>query len=89
MQIVPMREFKNTAKIENMCAEAKAPLLVTKNGCGKLVIMDIEYFERFMSKVFEAKLVNECLADLKAEKTVDDNAAHTRDFSRELAAFFV
>ena len=71
MKIIPMRELSNTAKIENMCAEAKAPLLVTKNGCGKLVIMDIEYFERFMSKAYEARLVNEGLANLRAGKTVN------------------
>ena len=71
MQIIPMGELKNTAKIESLCAMTKAPVLLTKNGHGKLVIMDIEYFERFMSKAYEANLLNKGLAELKAGKTVD------------------
>ena len=39
MKIVPMRDLKDTVKIENMCSETKAPVFVTKNGYGKLVVM--------------------------------------------------
>ena len=71
MQIVPMRDLKDTVKIENMCVMTKAPVFVTKNGYGKLVVMDLECFERLMNQAYEAKLINEGLADLKAGKTVD------------------
>lgn len=71
MQIVPMRDLKDTVRIENICAETKAPVFITKNGYGKLVIMDIETFERLMNDAFEAKIVNEGLDDLNAGKVVD------------------
>jgi PHD/YefM family antitoxin component YafN of YafNO toxin-antitoxin module len=46
MQIVPMRELKNTVEIERRCAEENGPVFVTKNGYGRLVVMDIESFNR-------------------------------------------
>ena len=73
MQIVPMRDLKDTVKIENMCSETKAPVFVTKNGYGKLVVMDIECFERLMNDVYEAKAINEGLIDLENGKTKDGN----------------
>ena len=65
MQIVPMRDLKDTVRIENLCLETKAPVFVTKNGYGRLVVMDIETFERLMNNAFEAKLINDGLQDLE------------------------
>ena len=73
MQIVPMRDLKDTVKIENMCSETKAPVFVTKNGYGKLVVMDIECFERLMRDVYEAKAINEGIDDLDNDKIKDGN----------------
>ena len=50
MQIVPMRDLKDTVEIERKCAEANGTVFVTKNGYGRLVVMDIEYYERVMRK---------------------------------------
>ena len=71
MQIVPLRDLKDTVKIENMCVESQAPVFITKNGYGKLVVMDIEYFEKLVNQIYEAKLVNEGIAELKAGKVRD------------------
>ena len=71
MQIVPMRDLKDTVKIEALCTETKAPVFVTKNGYGKLVVMDLECFERLLNQAYEAKAINEGLADLDAGKTID------------------
>lgn len=71
MQIVPMRDLKDTVKIENMCVESQAPVFITKNGYGKLVVMDIEYFEKLVNQIYEAKIVNEGIAELKAGKVRD------------------
>ena len=68
MKIVPMRELKNTVKIESLCAETNGPVFVTKNGYGKLVVMDIRYFEKLMDQIYEAILVNEGIKDLKEGK---------------------
>ena len=74
MKIIPMRDLKDTVKIENLCAETKSPVFVTKNGYGKLVVMDMECFERLMSKAYEAKLINEGLKDLENGKVKDGKA---------------
>lgn len=47
------------------------PVYVTKNGYGRLVIMDIDYYERTMQKMYEAKTIMESLEDVKAGRTVD------------------
>ena len=71
MQIVPMRELKNTVEIERRCAEENGPVFVTKNGYGRLVVMDIEYYERTMKEMEELKLVMEGLKDAEEGRVVD------------------
>ncbi len=78
MTIIPMRDLKDTVAIEKRCAEAGGPVFVTKNGYGRLVVMDIEYYEQTMSKIYEAKLVNDGLSDLESSKTVDGDTVRTR-----------
>ena len=71
MQIVPMRDLKNTTEIEKRCAEANEPVFVTKNGYGRLVVMDIEYYERTMRKIDEASLLRRGLDDVENGRVVD------------------
>ncbi len=75
MQIIPMRDLKNTVEVERRCAEENGPVYVTKNGYGRLVVMDIEYYERTMQALYEAKTVIEGLNDIKEGRTVDGEAA--------------
>ena len=70
MQIVPMRELKNTVEIERRCAESHGPVFVTKNGYGRLVVMDIEYYEHTMLKIDEASIINRGINDYKAGRVV-------------------
>ena len=78
MTIIPMRDLKDTVEIERRCAEENGPVFVTKNGYGRLVVMDIDYYERTMSKIYEAKLVGEGLADLKDGKTAEGSAVRKK-----------
>ncbi len=71
MTIIPMRDLKNTVEVERRCAEEKGPVFVTKNGYGRLVVMDIDYYERTMSLLHEARMVKEGLEDLALGKTVE------------------
>lgn len=71
MQIVPMRDLKDTVKIENLCVKTKAPVFVTKNGYGRLVVMDIECFERLINQAYEAKQIARGLEDYENGKVVD------------------
>ena len=74
MTIVPMRDLKDTVKIERLCAKENGPIFVTKNGYGRLVVMDIAYFESIMKQVYEAKAVNEGLSDLEEGRVQDGEA---------------
>ena len=75
MQIIPMRDLKNTVEIEKRCAEANGPVFVTKNGYGRLVVMDIDYFERTLQQLYEAKEINKGIEDLKSGRLVDGESA--------------
>ena len=75
MQIIPMRDLKNTVEVERLCAEENGPVFVTKNGYGRLVVMDIDYYEKTMRKMYEAKTILEGLEDAKSGNTVDGDAA--------------
>ena len=71
MTIIPMRDLKDTVEIERRCMEEKGPVFVTKNGYGKLVVMDIEYYEQTMRRIYAAKQINEGLSDLANGEIVD------------------
>lgn len=71
MQIIPMRDLKNTVEVERRCSEENGPVYVTKNGYGRLVVMDINYYERTMQKMYEAKAVIEGLRDVGSGALLD------------------
>ena len=71
MQIIPMRDLKNTVEVERRCAEENGPVYVTKNGYGRLVVMDIEYYERTMRKMNEAQALIAGMEDVEAGRTKD------------------
>ena len=71
MQIIPMRDLKNTVEVERRCAEENGPVYVTKNGYGRLVVMDIEYYERTMRKMYEAQALIAGMEDGAAGLTKD------------------
>ena len=74
MTIIPMRDLKNTVEIEKKCAEANGPVFITKNGYGRLVVMDIEYFEKTMGKLFEAGMLKDGLTALANGDVVDGDS---------------
>ncbi len=75
MKIIPMRDLKNTVEVERLCAEENGPVFVTKNGYGRLVVMDIDYYEKTMRKMDEAKTILDGLKDVKSGNTVEGNTA--------------
>lgn len=78
MTIIPMRDLKDTVEIERRCAEANGPIFVTKNGYGRLVVMDIEYFEKTMGKLYEAKLLGEGIADIENNRLTDGDSVKNK-----------
>ena len=75
MKIIPMRDLKNTVEVERLCTEENGPVFVTKNGYGRLVVMDIDYYEKTMRKMDEAKTILDGLKDVKSENTVEGDTA--------------
>lgn len=75
MKIIPMRDLKNTVEIERLCAEENGPVFVTKNGYGRLVVMDIDYYEKTMRKMDEATTILDGLKDVKSGNTVEGETA--------------
>lgn len=75
MKIIPMRDLKNTVEVERLCAEENGPVFVTKNGCGRLVVMDIDYYEKTMRKMDEATTILDGLKDVKSGNTVEGDTA--------------
>ena len=75
MKIIPMRDLKNTVEVERLCAEENGPVFVTKNGYGRLVVMDIDYYEKTMRKMDEATLILDGLKDVKSGNTVEGDIA--------------
>jgi toxin-antitoxin system, antitoxin component, PHD family len=56
-----MRDLKDTVQIEKKCQNG--PVFVTKNGYGKLVVMNMEYYESKIAKIAEADFINEGIVD--------------------------
>ncbi len=75
MRIIPMRDLRDTVKIEELCVKEQGPVYVTKNGYGRLVVMDIDYYEKRQHQLEEAKLLFKGLQDLKEGKVVDGTDA--------------
>ena len=74
MQIIPMRALKDTVDIERRCSEENGPVFVTKNDYGRLVVMDIEYYERTIRKIYEAKMIIEGIEDVKKGRVSDSKS---------------
>ena len=75
MKIIPMRDLKNTVEVERQCKEEQGPIFVTKNGYGRLVVMDIEYYESKIQKMEEARLLIEALEDVEEGRVLDGKEA--------------
>ena len=75
MKIIPMRDLKNTVEVERQCKEEQGPIFVTKNGYGRLVVMDIEYYESTIQKMEEARLLIEALEDVEEGCVLDGKEA--------------
>ena len=73
MKIVPIRDLKDTVKIENICTQTKEPVFVTKNGYGKLVVMDMDCFDRLIRQAYEASLVNDAIDSYNNGESIDGN----------------
>lgn len=64
--VIPIRDLKNTSEISNLCKSAAEPIIVTKNGYGDMVIMDIDLYNRTIAELSIFTMLKE--ADAEIEK---------------------
>lgn len=50
-RIIPINKLKNTSEISELCHQEKAPIYITKNGYGDMVIMSMETYEKTMHRL--------------------------------------
>jgi PHD/YefM family antitoxin component YafN of YafNO toxin-antitoxin module len=50
-QIIPIRDLKDTAAISEKCRLSDAPIFITKNGYGDMVIMSIKRYEESLARL--------------------------------------
>lgn len=76
-QIRPVSDLRNKfSEIETLVAECQAPVFLTKNGYGSMVVMSLEMYDRLIDNI-ESKLDE---ADLQA-KTDLTRYTHEEVFS--------
>lgn len=73
MKIVPIRDLKDTVKIEKLCSETNEPVFITKNGYGRLVVMDIAFYEQMLNDMCIANALQAGLDDIKKGDYEDTN----------------
>ena len=74
MQIIPMRDLKDTVKVERLCND-NGEVFVTKNGYGRLVVMDIDYWVKRNEEFQEAMLIAKGLKDIEDGNIVNGSEA--------------
>jgi PHD/YefM family antitoxin component YafN of YafNO toxin-antitoxin module len=69
--ILPIRDLKNTAKISALCKETDAPVFITKNGYGDMVVMSMGCYERSLARLDVFDRLDEAERQLAAGQTRD------------------
>ena len=75
MQIVPIRDLRNTNEISERCRQSAEPIFVTKNGYGDMVIMSMETYERTVAMAEVYRKLMQAEAEMDAGKAIDGEAA--------------
>lgn len=83
LQIIPIKELKDTAKISDMCHSTSEPIFVTKNGYGDMVILSMESYENLQRRIrlYSELAVSE--AEIAEGKSRDARAALAESRSKQ------
>ena len=74
-QIIPIKELKNTSEISEMCHKSDAPIYITKNGYGDMVIMSMEIYENTMRQLSMYRDIEISEKQLETGQTKDARTA--------------
>lgn len=69
--ILPIRDLKNTARISELCRNTEAPIFITKNGYGDMVIMSMKQYEDTLAKMEVYGKLEEAEAQIRQNKVSD------------------
>lgn len=75
MQIVPIRDLRNTNEISERCKNTNEPIFITKNGYGDMVLMSMETYQRTVAMADVYRKLMEAEAELTDHKGVDGKTA--------------
>ena len=68
MQILPIKDLRDTNKISDLCNESNEPIFITKNGYGDMVVMSIKTYEEKLERIEMYEAILEGLANIEDEK---------------------
>ncbi len=74
MQIIPIKDLKDTVKTSQICHKNDKPVFITKNGYGDMVIMSIKAYEQqqeellILQRMLNAMQGNNVESDIVWEK---------------------
>ena len=51
MQIIPIKDLRDTNKISDLCNKSNEPIFITKNGYGDMVVMSIKTYEEKLERI--------------------------------------
>ena len=75
MQILPIKDLRDTNKISELCNNTSEPIFITKNGYGDMVLMSMELFESTRSRWEMYSDIEFSEEQTKQGKTKDAQAA--------------
>ena len=75
MQIIPIRDLRDTNAISERCKESREPIFITKNGYGDMVIMSMETYEKQIGLLEVYRKVMEGVEEMNAGKGIDGEEA--------------
>ena len=71
MQILPIKDLRDTNKISDLCNETNEPIFITKNWYGDMVVMSIKTYEEKLERIEMYEAIIEGLSDVSEGKIVD------------------
>ena len=71
MQIIPIRDMRDTNALSERCRNSREPIFITKNGYGDMVVMSMETYERSIGKLELYAKLAEAEDDLANGRMVD------------------
>ena len=75
MQIIPIKDLRDTNKVSDLCRESNEPIFITKNGYGDMVIMNIKTYEEKLERIEMYEAILEGLKDAEIGNVKDGKTA--------------